>query len=979
VQALAAALYFFGGQVGFLFGREHAVVSPFWLPAGLALGGVLLFGYRLWPGIVAGAFLLKLTILTDARLNPIASVAAALCMSSGETLQALIGAWLAETYTGGRNTFQQPRTVALFFALTAIASPLLSATSNSLAAVLAGLLQWRDLGDFWESIWLSNMLGVILIAPLLLAWSHGRINKRSAQRIAEAALLLLLLLVGSALAFGPFHMGKFRGVAFSCMLIPTLLWTAFRFGERGTVSANFIFGCLALAGTVYGHGPFIVGDLHTSFLLAQNFIAAFAVMALLLAAEIRQRQRVDDGLRASEQRYRELFEYSPQPMWVFDYESLRFLAVNQAAVKHYGYSREEFLSRTLCDVHPAEDVAPLKESVSQARLGLPVPQQHRHRKKDGTLIDVEVGRYNLVVDGREAAMILITDITERKLAEERAAAFSELGRRLSAASTPEEAARIIIETAESLFAWSACRLKLGPVRCGLMETVYGEKTVNGRRREIPASLAPLCELTARALEQGAQLVRGESSPFSSNREPSALPATFHSTMAVPVRKEQRVLGVLSLESQPGRPYTAQDLEACQALADHCGGALERIRAETALRESDQRLHLALAASRMGIWTIELEGPPRIISSPELDAIFGLKAGEFDGTEQTLFTYIHPEDQAMVRATLAQAVKAEGEYEIEFRILPRDRPLGWLLARGCSCFDIRGEPTRLIGVAFDITVRKASEYEVLRLNLELERRVAERTAALEAINKELESFSYSVSHDLRAPLRSIRGFSEVLLDRYSSKLDDRGREFLKRACDSSNQMDLLIDDLLKLSRIGRAELHQQAVDLSALASSIAAELTASEPNRPVKFSIATGLHACGDERLLRIALENLLRNAWKFTSNQPKARIEFGQTAAPQATFFVRDNGAGFDMAYAPRLFGVFQRLHSSSEFPGSGIGLATVQRILNRHGGRAWAESAVNQGATFYFSLPHNGAIKSGFGNFPEKESRAIMKEQITA
>jgi len=511
-----------------------------------------------------------------------------------------------------------------------------------------------------------------------------------------------------------------------------------------------------------------------------------------------------------------------------------------------------------------------------------------------------------------------------------------------------------------------------------METVYGMETINGRRLEIPAAFARPSDLTTRALDQGGQLAPHESAaPSTKNQSGSA--AAVGTIMAVPVRKEQRVLGVLSLESQPARPYTPQDLQVFQALADHCGGALERIRAETALRESDQRLRLALAASRMGIWTIELQGRPRFISSPELDAIFGLKPGEFEGSEQTLFTFIHPDDHHMVRATMARAIKAEGEYELEFRILPRDRPIGWLLARGCSCFVVRGKPSRLIGVAFDITARKLSENEVLRLNLDLEHRVAERTAALEAINKELESFSYSVSHDLRAPLRSIRGFSEVLLDRYGGKLDERGREFLRRACESSNQMDLLIDDLLKLSRIGRTELHHQPVDLSALANSIADDLRAEEPQRAVTFSITTGLQTGGDQRLLRIALENLLRNAWKFTSSQPKARIEFGETPGPQPAFFVRDNGVGFDMAYASRLFGVFQRLHSTAEFPGSGIGLATVQRILNRHGGRAWAESAVNQGATFYFSLPQQGAIKSEHPSFPEKGTSVIMSEQVTA
>jgi light-regulated signal transduction histidine kinase (bacteriophytochrome) len=223
--------------------------------------------------------------------------------------------------------------------------------------------------------------------------------------------------------------------------------------------------------------------------------------------------------------------------------------------------------------------------------------------------------------------------------------------------------------------------------------------------------------------------------------------------------------------------------------------------------------------------------------------------------------------------------------------------------------------------------------------------------LEAINRELEAFSYSVSHDLRAPLRSIRGFSEVLLQRYSSSLDQRGQEFLKRTCESSQQMDRLIEDLLQLSRVSRAELQHRPVNLSNLAVAIGAELRQAEPDRSVEFIVAPNLCAHADERLLRVVLENLLRNAWKFTAKQPKACIEFGFSPERPA-FFVRDNGAGFDMAYADKLFGVFQRLHSAAEFPGTGVGLATVQRIINRHGGLTWAEGAPARGATFYFSLP---------------------------
>ncbi len=225
--------------------------------------------------------------------------------------------------------------------------------------------------------------------------------------------------------------------------------------------------------------------------------------------------------------------------------------------------------------------------------------------------------------------------------------------------------------------------------------------------------------------------------------------------------------------------------------------------------------------------------------------------------------------------------------------------------------------------------------------------------LKAANQELEAFSYSVSHDLRAPLRSIDGFSLALLEDYDGKLDDSGKDYLRRVRAAATRMGELIDDMLQLSRVTRAEMRHETVDLSALADSVVSDLKRSDSRRQVEVAIQPGLSAEGDSKLLRIALVNLLSNAWKFTGRKPAARIELAvQDNGSERAFYVRDNGAGFDMGYAGKLFGAFQRLHAPSEFPGTGIGLATVQRIIHRHGGRVWAEGAVNQGATFYFALP---------------------------
>jgi PAS domain S-box-containing protein len=262
------------------------------------------------------------------------------------------------------------------------------------------------------------------------------------------------------------------------------------------------------------------------------------------------------------------------------------------------------------------------------------------------------------------------------------------------------------------------------------------------------------------------------------------------------------------------------------------------------------------------------------------------------------------------------------------------------------------PQNMVAIFADITIRKQAEDKILNLNAELEQRVRERTLQLENTNKELEAFSYSVSHDLRAPLRGIDGWSQALWEDYQDQLDEQGQEYIERVRSETQRMGRLIDDMLQLSRLTRADMVRESVDLGVLAQSIVERLKTDDPHRQVEFVIQPGIIARGDSHLLEAVFINLLGNAFKFTSKREQALIEFGQTDIQgQRVFFVRDNGVGFDMSYAQKLFGAFQRMHKASEFPGTGVGLAIVQRIIRRHGGRIWAEAQVGHGATFYFTL----------------------------
>ncbi len=444
---------------------------------------------------------------------------------------------------------------------------------------------------------------------------------------------------------------------------------------------------------------------------------------------------------------------------------------------------------------------------------------------------------------------------------------------------------------------------------------------------------------------------------------AALQRGYRSCIGLPLRSEAHGLGVLCLYSTEAQDFSPEEVRLLQELADNLAFGIGSLRArkERDLSQEAARqaaIKLREQASLMdqaqdAIMVRNLDGTLRFWNKGA-ERLFGWSAEDVLG--QTMQAQMYHDADSFWRVR-DQIVASNGLWTGELEKLAKDGSLVEVEARWSVVHDERGQVDGMLGINTDIRERKRAHREIMLLNAQLEERVNQRTAQLELANQQLEAFSYSVSHDLRNPLSAIAGFS-ALLDKALAKSGtdpqtERGRHYLSRIRSGVAQMGELIDAMLLLAQVSRSSMRWESVDFSVMTIELLASYQERDPARAARLSVEPGLQAQGDARLLRQLLDNLLGNAWKFTQGKALAEITVGQQSgsAGETVYFVRDNGAGFDMAYAEKLFGAFQRLHAVSEFAGHGVGLATVRRIVERHGGRIWGESAQESGATFYFTL----------------------------
>lgn len=682
--------------------------------------------------------------------------------------------------------------------------------------------------------------------------------------------------------------------------------------------------------------------------------------------DITSRKLSEQALIDSEQRYAALFNAAPVPMWVYDIVTTRFLAVNHAAIQAYGYSAAEMLLMTIFDIRPQAEHERLRQQLAE---GAPAHRSAwQHRRKDGSLFFVDAVSQSIQYAGHAARFIVALDMTAQIKAEKEIQDYlftlqraTDAAQAIAWQQTLEgsmqeiaEQARGVIGAHQAVVSLSGNSSHSEMIHALSLSRKYAAYLDLNVQMDGIDIYAMVCENNRSVrMTQAEMQAHSRSCGFGdyADKHPA-----MRGWLAVPlIGRNGKNIGLLQLSDKYEGDFTKQDeyvtlelghlasavVENSQLLEEisQLNAGLEQKVAErtVALARQEALFRTLAEQAPQTVWTASPDGAATYFNR----AWFELMGGELkDWTGYKWLAAVHPEDVADVKANWKTSSANQSADAGIRRLLAKDGRYHTMAHRAAPVFDDQGKINFWVAIDADITEIKAIE------------------AALRLSNQELEAFAYSVSHDLRSPLNTVDGFSRLLAKQLASQLagdvGEKVKHYLTRIQAGVAQMGQLIEDLLSLSQVTRAQLHTGPVDLSMMARGLLDEWQARQPDRQVTVHIESGLQAEADERLIRVVMENLLANAWKFTSQLAQAEISVSQKmdAAGLPVFFVKDNGAGFDMAYSDKLFEPFQRLHATAEFSGTGIGLATVNRVIKRHGGHIWAESAPACGAAFFFTLP---------------------------
>ena len=643
------------------------------------------------------------------------------------------------------------------------------------------------------------------------------------------------------------------------------------------------------------------------------------------------------------------------------------LAWNRAAQRLFGYAPAEALGRGISSLFPADQASDTHRLLGIVAAGRSVEHYDTvRRSKHGDEVHVSL-TVSPILDEREritAASFVARDITAQKKSQMRRNVEHAVMRALLETESTDRAMLRVIRTLCQALGWDyGARWSRDPAdQCLVPVETWCSPALEAAG--LPAAPQDAGELyphlVQRVWETGWTILRPDLGHTELPAPPAAAAVGLRSALVFPIKSQNGPVGVLHFLTRELRDTDDELLETTEMIGSQLGQYIERQRAEQERALADARLHRIMANIPDVVFQYK-RAPDGSFSFPFISGrvfdLYGEHAADVLRDHLLVFAPVREDQRRELAKSMLRSKRTGMPWSFETLVRCRNGVRRWIRGQASVSYGADGS-VYWDGVLTDITPQKRAALEILTLNEKLEQRVAERTHQLEAINQELEAFSYSVSHDLRVPLRAVEGYTRLLQDQYAPQLDQTGLHYLERIGHAAQRMSELVDDLLQLARISRSELKPGPVDLSRMAHEILRALAEDAPQRRVATQVEEKVQVEGDARLLRIVLENLIGNAWKFTQHTSDAVIAFGrQELAGDEVVYVRDNGAGFDMKRAHKLFGAFQRLHRSTDFEGNGIGLATVRRIITLHGGKAWATSAVNEGATFYFTL--SGAYRA--------------------